>query len=188
MANAYQLHATDLARQQKNDEALVLALEVLGMYGATADTGWAQLMKGRAELAGGEYEKAAQTFNAVFGIRAWRGAVSAEAMFRLAETWEHRKDLKKAFAFYQRTYLLYKVYDGGRWAADAYLSSARVLREMGREGDARNTCRAMLLDEYVRDLPQAQVARDLLGPAEVAELLAKEAAAAETAELKEETK
>lgn len=180
---SFQLRAEDLYLQKKNDEAFDLAVETLSMYGATTETGWAQLMKGNVELARGEYKKAVETFNAISSVRAWRGPVSAEAMYRMADAWYQEGNYEKAFAFFQRTYLLYKAYDGGRWAADGYLRSAECLRKMGRVTAARNTYRAMLLDEYVRDLPQAQKAKEILGPVETAELLSGSTNLMETVEL-----
>ncbi len=168
---AFRLRARALSAQKKSDEAFELALEALGLYGATVDTGWAQLVKGNVELERKDYPAATETFQMIFGVREWRGAVSAEAMFRMAEIYGVQGDLKKSFAFFQRTYLLFKAHEGGYWAAEAYLRSAECLQKMNRNHDARNTYRAMLLDKYVRDLPQAQVARDQLGPEEVAELL-----------------
>jgi tetratricopeptide (TPR) repeat protein len=170
-ASSYQLRGLDLYGQKNTNEAYDLAVEALGMYGGTEETGWAQLMKGKIELERGEYQQAAETFNMVFSLREWR-PISAEAMFRMAEAWEAQKNYEKAFAFFQRTYLLYKAYDEGRWAAEGYLRSAQCLRKMGRVTAARNTYRAMLLDEYVRDLPQAEEAKKVLGPAETAVLLA----------------
>jgi tetratricopeptide (TPR) repeat protein len=169
---AFQLRAEALYRQQQTNTTYALANEALTTYGATADTGWAQLMKGKIELARGEYGEAVKTLNVIPTVRVWRGPIAAEAMLRLGEAWEMQKNYEKAFAFYQRTYLLYKAHDNGRWAADGYLRSAQCLRKMGRVSAARNTYRAMLLDEYVRNLPQAQTAKEALGPAETAELLA----------------
>jgi hypothetical protein len=82
-------------------------------------------------------------------------------------------DPRKAFGWYQRAYFQYKGYADGRWAAEAYLASARCLQKMGRPNDVRNTYRAMLFDKYVNDLPQAEVARKALGPEEVLEIKAK---------------
>lgn len=168
---AFEFRAKDLFQQGQIDAAFDLALDALGLYGATPDTGWAQLMKGNVELARGEYEQAVKSLNMIFSVSAWRGPITAEAMFRMAEARQAQGDLEKAFAFFQRTYLLYKAYDDGRWAADAYLRSAECLKKMGRVTAARNTYRAMLLDKYVRDLPQAENAKNILGPEETAELL-----------------
>jgi len=172
MKNACKLRAEDLYRQQKYDEALDVAMNALGLYGADPAIGWAQLMKGNIEVMRGEYEAAEKTYQLIFNVRAWRGPIAAEAMYRTGESWFLRGNYEKAFAFYQRTYLLYKAYDNGRWAADAYLRSAECLEKLGRPAAARNTYRAMLLDDYVRELPQSQTARDVLGPKETDELLA----------------
>lgn len=171
MKNVYRLRAEDLYRQQKLDEALALATGALARFGIDPDLSWAQLMKGNIEMAQGRLEEAEESFKLIFGVGAWRGAAAAEATFRTAEIWERQGHYDRAFAFYQRTYLLYKAHAGGYWAAEAYLRSAECLRRMNRPSAMRNTYRAMLLDEYVRDLPQAQIARDALGPDEVAELL-----------------
>jgi tetratricopeptide (TPR) repeat protein len=194
---SFKLLATDLYQQKNLDEAYEVAKGAVETYGGAPDVGWAQLMKGNIELARSEYEAAAETFNAVFGERAWRGSICAEAMFRMAEAHEaladaHKtraeadaalKEYEKAFAFYQRTYLIYKAYDDGRWAADAYLRNAQCLKKMGRHEDARKTYAAMLLDVYVRDLPQAKVAIDVLGPEVSAKLLAGGEDVTETIEL-----
>ena len=75
-------------------------------------------------------------------------------------------NLLKAFGFYQRTYFQYKGHAGGKWAADAYLASARCLDILGLENDKRNTFRAMLFDPFVNKLEQANVAREILGQTE----------------------
>ncbi len=178
--SAYHLRAEDLFRQEQYEDAAAVAAEVLSLYGTTPEVGWAQLLKGRAEMDLGKYAQAAETFNAVFNVPQWRGPLYAEAMVRMADAWFAQggeEGVRKAHAFYERTYLLYKFYDEGRWAADAYLKDAQCLAELarlGREPDykVRNIYRAMLLDEYVRDLPQAERAREELGPAETADLLA----------------
>ncbi len=171
MVSAYELLAVKMFDESNFELAYELANKALGYYGANKRTGWAQLMKGKIEFDCKQFEEAAKSFNAILGVSEWKGAVSAEAMFLLATTLETQGDLKKAFAFYQRTYLLYKTYNDGNWAADSYLRSAKILKKLGRKNDAQNTYRAMLLDEYVRDLPQARKAIDNLGPAESKELL-----------------
>lgn len=175
MKNAYRLRAEDLFKQQRYDEAYELATSTIGRYGADPEIAWAQLMKGNIELSQGRYDEAEESFRLVFSIRAWRGAPAAEATFRTAEVWEQRGNDERAFAFYQRTYLLYKAHAGGYWAAEAYLRSAEVLRRMDRPEDALSTYRAMLRDEYMRDLPQIQTAKDALGPEEAAAVLSGDA-------------
>ncbi len=178
---AFQLLGLDLYNRQKTDQAYDIAGEALGYYGATPNTGWAQLLKGKVELGRGNYEAAIKTLSTILNVREWRGPIEAEAMFRMAESWEKSGNIEKAFSFYQRTYLLYKSYDEGRWAAEGYLKSAEMLRKLGRESDVRNTYRAMLLDSHVKDLPQAEQAKKVLGPIETSRLLAGETNLTETA-------
>lgn len=179
---AYQLRAEDLYAQGDLDGAYTLAEEALGLYGAISETGWAQLMKGKIELARAEPEEAVKTFHLIFKVPAWRGPIAAEAMFRMAEAREQQGNCKKAYALFERTYLLYKAYDDGRWAAEGYLRGAECLEKMDRPAAARNVYRAMLLDKYVRDLPQAEQAKRVLGPEETAALLAGSTNTMETVE------
>lgn len=172
IVHAYRLRAEDLFLKKEYKSAHEMVVQVIDLFGATEETGWAQLLKGNIEVAQGDYKAAEDSYNRIFSVRLWRGPVSAEAMFRLAESWYAQGNYEKAFAFFQRTYLLYKAYDGGRWAADAYVRSAECLMKLGREPDARNTYRAMLLDEYVRHLPQAEEAKKVLGLQEAVALLA----------------
>ncbi|MBM4151951.1 MAG: tetratricopeptide repeat protein, partial [Kiritimatiellaceae bacterium] len=171
MLPAYRLRVADLYRQKKYDEAFKLVDQALDIYGATEDTGWVPLMKGNIQFAQGKYKDAEATYNLIFGERVWRGAVSAEAMLQMAEAWYAQENYEKAFAFFQRTYLLYKAYDGGRWAAEGYLRSVNCLAKLGKTNDVMNTYRAMLQDEYVRNLPQTAEAKKALGPEETAKIL-----------------
>jgi len=171
MKNAYRLRGEEMYLQGKKEEAMKLATAALDQYGGTEGTGWAQLMKGRIQADRKEFGEVAKTFKSILGVGAWRGEVSAEATYRLAEAYYSLGDYRQAFAFFQRTYLVYKAYDNGRWAAESYLRSADCLKALGRESAARNTYRAMLLDKYVNELPQAAVAKTALGPQEVAELM-----------------
>jgi len=184
MKNAYRLRGEDLYRQGKKEEAMKMATDALSQYGGTDGTGWAQLMKGRIQADRKEFGEAVKTFKSILGVGVWRGDVSAEATYQLAEAFYSQGDYRKAFAFFQRTYLVYKAYADGRWAAESYLRSADCLKALGRESAARNTYRAMLLDKYVNTLPQAAAAKAALGPQEVSALMtsgtnAMEAVAAE---------
>ncbi|QHI70522.1 tetratricopeptide repeat protein [Tichowtungia aerotolerans] len=180
MRAAYKLRAYDLFEKGSYDEALKIVSDAQGLYGVDVDTAWAQVMKGRIELEQGNTDTARESFKMILTIRAWRGEPYAEACYYLGETEEKAGNLKKAFAWYQRTYFMYKGHAGGYWAAEGYLASARCLQKLGRDVDMRNTYRAMLYDKYVNELPQADVARQALGPAEVREINEKMAAGIQT--------
>jgi len=116
----------------------------------------------------------------VMGVPGWRGAPYAQATYQLGQVEELAGNLLAAHGFYQRTYYQYKGLADGHWGAEGYLSSARCLealseqpglpaKEVEQYRQARiNTLRAMLYDRYVNKLPQADMARELLGPSEVA--------------------
>jgi TolA-binding protein len=170
MRAAYRLRGFDLYSAGKFDEALKLVGDVQGLYGEDYDAAWAQLMKGDILLLKGRYDEARQAFKNVFNVRGWRGEFYAEATYKLGQIEESAGDVRKAFGWYQRTYIQYKSYAKGYWAAEAYLSSARCLKQMGLENDVRNTYRAMLFDKYVNGLPQANEAIAALGAEEVLEI------------------
>ena len=170
MRSAYKLRATDLYLNGEPTEALKLVDDAQALYGADTDMAWAQLMKGQLEEKLGDLETARKTLRKVFGVRFWRGASYAEAACRLGELEESAGNLKRAFAWYQRTYTLYKGYAKGYWAAEAYLNSARVLKALGLYEDAHNTYRAMLYDKYVNTLPQAETAHQEVTPTELEEI------------------
>jgi TolA-binding protein len=71
------------------------------------------------------------------------------------------QDYKTAHSFFQRTYLMFKGYDNGKWAADAYLEAANCLAKLGRNADVVKTLNSMLEDSYVNTLPQAEIARKM---------------------------
>jgi len=170
--SAYKLEAFGQFVQKRYDDALKTIKDVQERYGPIRDVAWAQLMKAQILLTQGKIDDAREANRAVLTQAAWRGAPAAQATYQLGEVEEAAGRSLQAFAFYQRTYVQYKGYDGGKWAADAYLSSARCLKKAGPEyaADVRNTYRAMLFDTFVNELPQADVAREALGTAEATQI------------------
>jgi len=168
--DAYKLRGYDLYNAGDLDGAMEIVKDVQALYGTQPDVAWAQLMKGRIQLKLKDFDSARQTFRDLLSVREWRGEAYAEATLELGKVEEAAGDLKQAFAWYQRAYFQYKGYANGVFAAEGYLASARCLQALGQENDVRNTYRAMLFDKYVNQLPQADVARKTLGPAEVEEI------------------
>ncbi len=170
MRSAYKLRGYDLYSQKEYDETLKLIKETQELYGTDSDAVWAQIMRGDIQFNEKELDAARETYRAVLNVRGWRGEPYAEANYKLGLTEEAAGEYGAAHDWFQRTYVQYKGYDGGNWAADAYLGSARSLSALGKENDSRNTYRAMLFDKYVNTLPQADVAKKALGAEEVAEI------------------
>lgn len=170
MRSAYRLRGFALYESGDYDAALKLISDAQARYGTDYDVAWAQLMKGNVLTRLGRHAEAIAELEAVFNVVGWRGESYAEAAFLLAQAHEAAGNLLKAHGWYQRTYVQFKGYQDGNWAADAYLGSARVLQALGRTADARNTCRAMLFDKYVNSLPQAAEAVRVLGAEEALEI------------------
>lgn len=172
MRAAYKLRAYGLYEEKAYDDVLATINDAQALYGTDYDVAWAQLLKAQVQLDQGNVDLARETNMSILTVPAWRGIPVAQATYQLGTVEEKAGNLEKAFGFYQRTYFQYKGHAGGHWAAEGYLASAEILKKMGRENDVRNTYRAMLFDRYVNTLPQADVAREYLGAAEVAEILA----------------
>jgi tetratricopeptide (TPR) repeat protein len=131
-------------------------------FGADDFMGWAQLIKANTLFKTKKFEEAEKEYNMVMGVGAWRGPLFAEAMFGMGNCRLALGDYETAHSFYQRTYLLFKGYDNGKWAADGYLAAADCLLKLGREADAVKTWSAMLEDSYVNTLPQAKTAQEMI--------------------------
>jgi len=170
MRDAYKLRAYGQFAQKDYTNTLETIRETQETYGTEPDVAWAQLMKAQIYLDRGELDKAREANLLVLGEANWRGDPFAQATYQLGQVAEREGDPLRAFGFYQRTYFQFKGYANGYWAAEAYLASARCLKKLNRPNDVRNTYRAMLYDNFVNDLPQAEVARKSLRPSEVLEI------------------
>ncbi len=168
MRAAYKLRAYGQYDEKDYEAALITIEEAQETYGHDRDVVWAQLMRAQILLAEGDLEGARKANMYVKNIPGWRGEPVAQATYQLGLVAEKEGNLRNAFGFYQRTYVQYKGYSGGYWAAESYLASARCLETLGLENEMIMTYQAMLYDTYVNDLPQAEVARKKLGSSDVA--------------------
>lgn len=147
-----------------DDHGGVLAAidEAQGLFGTEPFMAWAQLFKAKTQYKMGQYEEAEKGFKMIRGIPEWRGPVFAEATYSMGKCRQATGDLETAHSYFQRTYLLYKGYADGDWAARGFLAAADVLVKLRREEDAINTLKAMLDDEYTNTNPLAEQVRKQL--------------------------
>jgi TolA-binding protein len=136
--------------------------EAQGLFGAEPFMAWAQILKADTQYKMEKYDDAEKEFNMILGVSEWRGPVFAEAMYGMGRCRLANGDLETAHSFFQRTYLLFKSYADGDWAAKGYLAAADVLIKLGREEDAVNTLKAMLEDVYTNTNPLAERVREQL--------------------------
>ncbi len=160
--SAYRAKAHQLVAVDKLQAALEIILEAQEIYGADTFMGWAYTMEGDIQIKTKQYKKAEDAFGAIKGVASWRGPLYAQADFGMGRARLAAEDFEGAHTFFQRTYLLYRGYDGGKWAADGYMAAADCLLKLGREADAVKTWQKMLEDEYVNTLPQAATAKKLI--------------------------
>ena len=160
--SAYRAQAHQLVAADQLQAALKIIVEAQEIYGADTFMGWAYTLEGDIRIKLKQYQKAEDAFGAIKGIASWRGPLYAQAEFGIGRARLAAEDLEGAHTFFQRTYLLYKAYDGGKWAADGYMAAADCLLKLGREADAVKTWQKMLEDEYVNTLPQAETAKKLI--------------------------
>ena len=173
---AYKARAIVYMEKQQYPQLIQAVDEVQGLFGIERFMGWAQLFKARALFEMKDYAAAEKEFNMALNVPAWRGPVTAEATYGMGEcrlanaeaakangdSQEVTKALEGAHSFFQRTYLQYKAYDDGKWAADGYLAAAECLLKLNRKDDAVNTLNAMIQDKYTASTAQAGKARAML--------------------------
>jgi tetratricopeptide (TPR) repeat protein len=159
---AYRAKTMELLETGDDDAVLAIIQEVQDYFGADAFMGWAQIIKAETLYRKKEYKEAENAYNLMMGVAEWRGPLYAKAIFGMGQCREAAGDLDAAHSFYQRTYLLYKIHDEGKWAAMGYLAAANTLLELDRQADAVNTWNKMLEDEYVNKRPEAKTAKEML--------------------------
>ena len=99
----------------------------------------------------GDIDGALLAYRQILSRRAWRGPAWPAALFGGGLCYEEQGDPRKAFAYYQRIYVLYGTYEP--WVAQAYLASARCLEALDRDEDAVRTYRELLANSRMRRFP-----------------------------------
>ena len=160
--HAYLARTAALMADKKDWEVLAAVDEVQGLFGVEPFMGWAQLMKADTLYGMGKYEEAEEAYYMILGVSQWRGPIFAEATYGMGKCRMGRTDLEGAHTFFQRTYLLFKAYEGGSWAAKGYLAAADCLLKLGRPQDAIKTLKDMLANEYTNNNPLAEQVRQQL--------------------------
>lgn len=136
--------------------------EAQNLYGADSFMGWSQVIKGDSLLEMKLYDDAEEAYNTVMGVPAWRGPLYAEAMYGMGRVRLAKGDLEGAHTFFQRTYLLFRAYADGVWAAKGYLAAADCLLKLDRTAEAVKTWEDMIKNDYVNTLPEADTAKELI--------------------------
>ncbi|MGF1655705.1 MAG: tetratricopeptide repeat protein [Verrucomicrobiales bacterium] len=106
----------------------------------------------------GQYSEAITLLEeSILGNEYAPGQDKAQALWDIGQIWTQRGDETKAFAYYQRIYVMY-----GRWSelvAKAYLQCGQILEKRNDLAGARKTYDEMLSRQELAEFPETQEAR-----------------------------
>lgn len=105
-------------------------------------------------------DEAIELYLKVLENKDWRGPLWPECLYQVGLTHLEHGDLRKAFAYFQRVYVLYDGYP--EWTARAYLQSGICLEKLNRRQEAVATYEEMLGREAFRGRPEYTAAREHL--------------------------
>jgi len=138
-------------------EALPLLEEVVQRFATMPAAGWAQKRIGDLYRLKGDYAQAVAAYNAVLGVKEWKGPLWPESLYQIGLCRMSEKKIREACAFFERIYLLYGAYP--EWAARAYIRRAECLKSLNRRLDAITMYEQLLSDKALAQLPEAATAR-----------------------------
>lgn len=135
-----------------------LAEEITNRFGYRDEVGLTRKLKADAYRLTNQYDLAIKTYKELFAVREWRGPLTPQALYWIGICKFDQGDVKEAFAFFQRVYVMYEGYT--EWVAKAYEGSILCLEKMGgRTEDIISTCEEMLSKEAIAATPEGVRAR-----------------------------
>ncbi len=105
----------------------------------------------------GQTEQAVEALEDLLRLKTARGRPHAQALAGIARAYETSREPRKAIAYYQRIYTVYRAYPD--LLAPAYLRSATLFEEIGDQRAAFNTYQEMLKDERLKEFEAYAVAQ-----------------------------
>ena len=129
------------------DEAAGYFGQIVDNYFGHSHTKKAAVLRADSFRAARRYEDAVDAYSLIINQRDWRGALWAEATFKIGLCFLELNQIGKAQGFFERTYLAYAGYP--EWSAKAVLESGDLLEGKGELESARNTY------QFFLDLPSA---------------------------------
>lgn len=146
-----------IARDEGNDErALALYERFFEETSGSMLFGDVALDRARIHREQGEEAKARELLEELLANEYVSKERKAYALFEIGESYRESGDLKRAFPYYQRIYILYN-----RWrdlVAKAYLRSGAILEELGDEQGAASTYQEMLDRPELEEFAETQEA------------------------------
>lgn len=142
------------------EEAMELYRRVYENYPTSDWTGTAVMRMADILYQQEKYEEAAARYEEIVLVREWKGPLWPEALFKNGLCILRAGDTEKAFAYFQRVYVLYAYHH--EWAARAYLESGKCLETLQRPAEAAKTYTEMLSNPAFANTPAGEQARKRL--------------------------
>ncbi len=137
------------------DKAVEHLTIIRNVYASSAEAGEALLLLGAIYREQRKLDEAVKCFEAVLGVKPWRGAWP-EALYGLGLCAEARQDWLKATAYYERIYVMYS--NNRPWTAKAYLRRAECLLRAYQEKQAQETLAEFLALNELKAFPEYEQA------------------------------
>jgi TolA-binding protein len=152
--------ASACLKAQDYAKTVLLTQEVLDRFDGDARIGLCRKLQADAYRLSGDWKKAAEMYQKIFSVRANHGALAPEVLYWIGVCRRELGETEKAFAFFQRVYVLYGGYP--EWTAKAYEASAECLQKLGRADEAAQTWKEMIANPSVQNTPEGLRAAESL--------------------------
>jgi TolA-binding protein len=140
--------------------AISLYGQVIEAFPDSHRSGFAMKRKADALFAAGNTMDARDAYLSVLEVREWRGPLWPECLYGVGTTYMQEGQLREAFAYFQRVYVLYQAYP--QWVARAYVKSAECLERLNRRAEAMLTYRELMGVTAARSTPEYALAAERL--------------------------
>jgi TolA-binding protein len=151
--------AADLSAGQY-DKVISLTDEALDRFDGDPKTGLSRKLQADAYRLSSRLDKAVATYQKIFSNRAGLGALAPETLYWIGVCKREQGGTEKAFAFFQRIYVLYQGHP--EWVAKAYEASAQCLEKLGRTDEMIQTLQEMVATPSIQNTPEVQRAKETL--------------------------
>jgi TolA-binding protein len=150
-----------IAKEQKRD---VDALKLFARFQREASGSMAAASvfaaKAEIELAQGHQDAALQTLEELLKAQGASGRDKANALYQIGEIYAARGEAKKAFAYFQRIYVLYSRFND--LVAKSYVRCGAILEDLKDKDGAIKTYEEFLEREELQGTDEMRVARERL--------------------------
>lgn len=154
------IEASACLSAKQYEKTITLTEDALNRFDGDPRTGLSRKLQADAYRLSGNWTKAVEIYQKIFSSRAGHGALAPEALYWLGVCKREQGETAKAFAFFQRIYVLYKGHP--EWVAKAYEASAECLKTLGRTDEMVQTLQEMVATPSIQNTPEVQRARETL--------------------------